>query len=183
MDYLIAPTLFQNKTCRLPGIGTLEIVVKNAETFFGHQEILAPKPSIFFNPAVEEEEDLFNEFTALSKLIKKDLQEKGVVSLKGIGDFILTTEGAIEFKSIEISKEFMQPVIAERVVRQDVEHTILVGDKEVTNKAMTDFYVEEAKVAGKNRWWIAAVIVAFIALVAVVIYLTTYGINSFGKMF
>ena len=182
MDYLIAPTLFQNKICRLPGIGTLEIIVKNAETYFGHQEILAPKPIITFEPALEEE-SIFNEFTALSELIKKDLLEKKNVTLKGIGNFILTAEDNIEFVPIAINNSFIMPVVAERVVRQDVEHLILVGDREVTTTVMADYFEEEGKATSKYRWWIAAIILAVISIVAIVIYVSSYGINSFGKIF
>lgn len=182
MDYLIAPTLFQNKICRLPGIGTLEIIVKSAETFFGHQEILAPKPSITFKSAIDDEH-IFNEFTALSEVIKRELFEKRIVALKGIGNFILTNEENIEFEPIEINNSFVLPVVAERVVRQDVEHLILVGDKEVTTTVMADYYEVEAKAKIQYKWWVAAVILAVVAIVAIVIYISTFGVNSFGKMF
>ena len=182
MDYLIAPTLFQNKFCRLPGIGTLEVVVKSADTYFGHHEILAPIPSIIFDPSTKDE-NIFNEFTALSELIKNELHSKKIVTLKGIGNFVLNTDDAIEFLPLKINESFLQPVIANRVLRQDVEHTILVGDKEVTNTAMTDYYDEEAKAATKNNWWIAAIILAVIGIAAIVIYISVYGVNSFGSIF
>ena len=180
MDYLIAPTLYQNKFCRLPGIGTLEVVVKSAETYFGHHEILAPIPSVIFEPS-SNDENVFNEFTALSELIKNELHAKRIVTLKGIGNFILNTDGAIEFLPLKINESFLQPVIANRVIRQDVEHTILVGDKEVTNTVMSDYYEEEAKGASKNSWWIAAIILAVIGIIAIVIYISMFGINSFGN--
>lgn len=182
MDYLIAPTLFQNKTCRLPGIGTFTIVVKNAETYFGLHEIIAPQPSIVFEPATPGEAE-FNEFTALSELIRKDLFIKRRVTLKGIGDFVLSAEESIEFLPLKVNEHFIQPVIADRVVRQDVEHTILVGDKEVTNTVMADYYEEEANAGSAFRWWIVAIFLAIIGVVAIVIYLSVYGFNSFGSTF
>lgn len=180
MDYLIAPTLFQNRFCRLPGIGTFEVVVKSADTYFGHHEILAPMPSIIFDPSTKDE-NIFNEFTALSELILKELHSKRMITLKGIGNFILNTDDVIEFLPLKINESFLQPVIANRVVRQDVEHTILVGDNEVTSTAMTDYYEEEAKGASKNSWWIAAVILAVIGIIAIVVYIYMFGINSFGN--
>ncbi len=181
MEYLIAPTLFQNKTCRLPGIGTLEIVVKSADTYFGHHEILAPIPSIVFEPSTASE-NVFNEFTALSELLKRDLQQKGIVTLKGIGDFILNADDSIGFLPVQINEAFLQPVVADRVLRQDVEHTILVGDREVTNTVMADYYEEEAQRISKNKWWIIALILAAIGIAAIVIYISIFGLNSFGNI-
>ena len=182
MDYLLAPTLFQNKTCRLPGIGSFELVIQNAETYFSLHEIIAPVPFIIFEPA-KTDENIFNEFTALSEIIKKDLLSKRRVTLKGIGDFVLNTQEDIEFLPLKVNEFFIQPVIAERVLRQDIEHTLLVGDKEITNTAMVNFFDEETNATSKFKWWMAAIFLAIIGVVILVIYLSLYGLNSFGSVF
>lgn len=178
MDYLIAPTLFQNKTCRLPGIGTLSVITNTAETDFVNTQIKAPVPSIIFS-ASQDDENVFNEFTALSELIKKDLDEKGSVTLKGVGDFIKNEEGIISFIPQQVNQLFTPPVVAERVIRQDAEHAILVGDKETTNTVMTEYFVEDEK--PKDRWWIWAIVLGLIGLGILGYYISQHGFNLLGN--
>ena len=181
MDYLIAPTLFQNKTCRLPGIGTLSVVTHAAETDFVNTQIKAPVPSISF-AASQDDENIFNEFTALSELIKKDLDEKGTVILKGVGEFIKHGDGSIHFVPLGINHLFTQPVLAERIIREDKEHTILVGDKETTTKVMSGFFVEEKAAAPTDKWWIWAIVLAVIAVTIIAGYIYSQeGNNSLGN--
>ena len=169
MEYLIAPTLFQNKTCRLPGIGTLSVITHSAETDFANAQIKSPVPSVVFS-ASQEEESVFNEFTALSELIKKDLDEKGTVTLKGVGDFIKNGEGGISFLPQKINAVFIPPVAAARVTRQNTEHTMLVGDKETTNTAMTEYFEEDGK--KPSRWWVWVIVLGVIVLTILAYYLS-----------
>jgi hypothetical protein len=178
MDYLIAPTLFKNKTCRLPGIGTISVITNTAETDFVNTQIKAPVPTIVFSVS-QDDENVFNEFTALSELIKKDLDEKGSVTLRGIGDFIKDEEGVISFIPQQINPAFTPPVIAERVIRQDAEHAILVGDKETTNTVMTEYFEEEEE--KKDRWWIWAIVLGAIGTGVLVYYLLQHDGTNLGN--
>ena len=38
---------------------------------------------------------------------------------------------------------FYEPVIAERIIHKNDEHSVLVGDKETTSGAMNEFYRED----------------------------------------
>ena len=183
MDYLIAPTLFQNKTCRLPGIGTLAVITNTAETDIGKSFIKAPVSSIIF-AASQEDENIFNEFTALSELIKKDLDEKGVVTLNGVGDFTKNAEGIISFQPQQLNDFFIPSVTAKRIVRQNVPHSMLVGDKETTNTVMAEYFVEE-EVELKpttDRWWVCAIVLGVIGLCIVAVYIAQNGVNLFGNV-
>ena len=106
MEYIIAPTLFLNKTCRLPGIGTLAVTSLSAEHDLVNAQIKAPLPSIVFSASQEADENVFNEFTAFSELIKRDIDEKGIVTLKGVGDFIKNGQGAIDFIPRKVNSFF-----------------------------------------------------------------------------
>jgi hypothetical protein len=160
MDYLIAPTLFKNKTCRLPGIGTISVITNTAETDFVNTQIKAPVPTIVFSVS-QDDENVFNEFTALSELIKKDLDEKGSVTLRGIGDFIKDEEGVISF------------------IPQQINHAILVGDKETTNTVMTEYFEEEEE--KKDRWWIWAIVLGAIGTGVLVYYLLQHDGTNLGN--
>lgn len=179
MDYLIAPTLFQNKTCRLPGIGTLSVITSKAETDFVNSRLLAPVPSIVFL-GTQEDQNVFNEFTALSELIKNELDKKGSVTLKSVGNFIKNEGGIIDFIPQQINKIFTPAVIAERVLRPATEHIKLVGDKETINIEMSEYFVEENTVP-KDNWWIWAIILGLVGAGVIGYYILEYGFNLFGN--
>lgn len=179
MDYLIAPTLFQNKICRLPGIGTLSVIISKAENDFVNSRLSAPVPSIIFS-ASKDNEDTFNEFTALSELIKKDLDEKGSVTIQSVGNFIKNEVGGVDFIPLEINKIFTPVVIAERVIRHATEHTILVGDKETTNFEMSEYFVEENKEPTDN-WWIWTIVLGLVGAAIVGYYILENGFNLLGN--
>jgi len=180
MDYLIAPTLFLKKTCNILGIGILDIVTNNSESDYINKQIRAPFPVITFS-AVQNDENEFKEFTPLSNLIKKILDEKGRVELKGIGHFLKQGDGTIEFLPLQINDVFIQPVTAEKVIRKDVKHIILVGDKETTSTKMMEYYADEVSQV-KNSWWIWAVVLGVAGLIVITYYLMQNSVNWFGNI-
>jgi hypothetical protein len=75
---------------------------------------------------------------------------------------------------------FAQPVFAERVVHPDAEHAILVGDKETTNTFMAELLIP--KVETRDRWWIWAIVLGAVGLIALLIYFTELkGTLPFGN--
>ena len=178
MDYLIAPALFQNKTCRLPGIGTFTVITNTAKLESHNKQIVAPSPSIIFTP-LQDDKNGFNEFTALSELIKKDLHAMGKVNLKGIGDFIKNEDGTIGFIPLQLSQHFTPPVIAELAIHQDATYSRLVGDRETSNIALPVF-LEEEKIV-KDRWWIWAIILGAIGAVILIYYIAQNGFGLLGN--
>lgn len=181
MEYIIAPTLFLNKTCRLPGIGTLAVITRSAEHDLVNAKIKAPVPSIVFSASQEADENVFNEFTALSELIKKDIDEKGIVTLKGVGDFVKNEASGIDFIPQQVNRIFLPTVAAQTVIRQNTKHAILVGDKETTSTQMTGYF-EEIETLKKSRWWIWAIVLGVVGLATIVLYLLQYGFNLFGNV-
>jgi hypothetical protein len=177
MDYLIAPTLFQNKTCRLPGIGTFTIVTDTAITENHNKLINAPKPSIVFTP-LQDDKNGFNEFTALSELIKKDLHTQGTVNLKGVGDFIKNQDGSIGFVPIQLEPNFTPPVVAEIAIHQDAGYARLVGDKETSHITQPAYLPEEVV---KDRWWVWAIVLGAVGLAVLIFYLSQHGFNLLGN--
>src|SRR5688500_17148538 len=101
MYQIIAPTLFHNKICRLPGIGTLKMVYHPAETDFIHAILKSPAETIEFVPETTGEIS-FNEFSAMAELLQKKLDEEGLVFLKGVGTFTKDGEGVVKFAPLEI---------------------------------------------------------------------------------
>lgn len=178
MYQIIASTLFQNKICRLPGIGTLVMVPHAAETDFVNGRIKAPFETIEFI-AAGQDENLFNEFSAMSELLKKNLDESGSFLLNGIGTFTKINNAEIQFTAIGIEPVFTQPIEVERVIRQDASHAILVGDQQTTTVEMTGFYSEQP--TNNDRWWIWAIVLAAVGIGALIVYFYLGGTISLGN--
>ena len=180
MYNIIAPSFFQKKNCVLPGIGSLSLLTHPAESDFTNTQIKAPRQEIVFTSS-SSGYGVFNEFSAISEMMKRNLDEEGRVELLGIGTFTKDSKGNIIFSAIQLDDNFNQPVTAERVIHKDAAHAILVGDKETTNVVMTEFYNEEPAIT--DRWRVWALLLAAIGIGTVVYYLSQYGANNFGSYF
>ena len=60
-------------------------------------------------------------------------------------------------------------VPAVRIIRTNAKHTMLVGDREISNVEMTDYLHDEVH-KEKTSWWIYALIIAAIALTAILFH-------------
>jgi hypothetical protein len=196
MQKQIASYLFLHKTCPLPGLGTLSVFRLAAETDFTNKQISAPKNILQFEPEETDTTGLLNYLSATTGTDKKEaikmlrhfcdnlknkITNQPEVQLDSIGSFFADASGKINFKQEELPGTFLQPVFAERVIHPDAEHLILVGDKETTNTVMTELLAP--KFETKDRWWIWAIILGFIGLLAMIIYFTELkGTAPFGNI-
>ncbi len=193
MHRLIASYLFQNKTCPLPGLGTLSVVAGKAELDFLNTTIKAPAPRIIFEAKEEDASSLLDYIAAKTdSTLMQTIERLGhfcnslkaatianqPATLDGVGNFFTDSSGKVNFKSNQLPAALLPVAKAERVVHPQAEHQILVGDKETTNTLMTEYYNEAPAV--KSRWWIWAVILAAIAAIGILIYLNS---NSASSMF
>lgn len=183
MHTIIAPSFFHKKYCVLPGIGKLTLVTQPATSDFSNQLMEAPVQQIVFTPGVQNDY-LFNEFSAISDLIKRKLEEHGVVDLQGIGRFTTAADGSIDFTAATIDDDLLMPVEARRAVRENAVHSILVGDKETTSTVMAEMLTEEEpfSVYGATRkWWVWALTLAAIALLLIALYIYQNGVDNFSS--
>ena len=176
---IIASSFFQKKSCRLPGIGNLELVTTPAQYDFGNRQIKAPRQTILFVSASTASGN-FNEFSAISQLVKDELEKNGSVEITGLGSFTKDDSGTIHFSAYPVNDDFFQPVTAEKVIHKDAEHSILVGDKETTNVEMNEYYSDETAVK-KDRWWVWAIILGVVGIAAVAFYLYQHGFNDLAS--
>ena len=167
MYNLIAPSLFQKRICRLPGLGSLQMVSHSAETHFIDREIRAPYDEIRFIPNNTDEAS-FNEFSAISQLIRQDLQTKGEVVLDGVGVFYQSEDG-LEFAPVVLDAELSRPVQVEFVTREDTRHSLLVGDQETTTDAM-DVLLNKPTFQRTISWWWWALLILLFGITGLVLY-------------
>ncbi|MBL0358533.1 MAG: hypothetical protein IPP72_17460 [Chitinophagaceae bacterium] len=177
---VIASSFFQKRSCRLPGIGILELVTIPAEYDFLNRQINAPQQKIIFIPSSSADHS-FNEFSAISQLLKEGLSRDGRVDITGLGAFAKDSSGPVQFIPADICPDFFQPVAAERVIHKDAEHSILVGDKETTNVEMTEYFTEDTATV-KDRWWIWAIVLSAAAVAAIAYYIYQYGFNNLSSI-
>ena len=178
MHQLIASYLFQHKSCPFPGLGSLSLSAKGAEPYFSDKIINAPTTSIDLVAgesdiasflayiASQTNSDHYEAASALDHFcdgLKNEVNVHSAAKLEGVGEFVVNSNGDISFVPLELPKDLVQPVRAERVLRPQSEHNILVGDKEKTNYEMTELLNDEVHVE-KESWWIYALILAAIGL-------------------
>lgn len=179
MYQIIAPTLFQNKICRLPGIGTLVMILHPAENDFNRAQIRPPYESIDFLQEDDNEKG-FNEFSAISELLNKKLDESGSFFLKGIGNFVKAATGVIQFAPVPIDPIFIPSVAANIISRQNASHTMMVGDQETNSIEMAEYFSEKSAV--NDQWWIWAGVLAVVGISVLIYYFNKQGVNGFGNV-
>jgi len=179
---VIATSFFQKKSCKLPGIGQLVFTNTAAVTNFSNNQIMAPKQTITFIPVTNEKELSFNEFSAISELMKRQLETNGQVIITGVGSFTQLSGGRLNFRPIYIAESFVQPVSAIPIVRQDAEHNVLVGDIETNSKAMNEkLQTRVYETVKKDWWWVWAIAGFAIAAAAIGYYIYEFGFNNLGS--
>jgi nucleoid DNA-binding protein len=195
MQELIASYLFQNKACPLPGLGSLSINTSAAESDITNQKISAPQAVILFKNKETDPAGLLNYVAVQTDChmdeasetldhfcndLKKEISNHTNAKLDGIGDLFIDSNGHINLKPAALPVSFLPAVFAERVIHPKAEHSILVGDKETTNTAMSEYFTEEPEV--KDYWWLWAIVLAVIALGAMVFYFANPNSDSlFGN--
>jgi hypothetical protein len=105
----------------------------------------------------------YHEFT---KTIQEQLQNGQAVNLEPVGDLSLDAGGQ-PFLTARRTTSFLQPVTAHRIIRKNEVHSMVVGENERTNIEMAEMLNEDAAPA-KNRWWIAALVIAAAAITLMV---------------
>ena len=182
--------LIQHKSICIPGLGTIYLERIPAINDFSNRQLLPPSYKYRFdkyfdapdkeffsylassqNMAEYEAIKMYNEFAYdLRDRIRKEER----FDWPQVGILMRDATGEIQFKSELIQPGFVQPVPANRVIRQDARHAILVGDQELTTDHMTELLSEEVHVE-KESWWIYALIIFAVALVIVFFFLYQHG--------
>lgn len=187
--------LFQHSGINVPGLGTILIEKTPAKSDFVNRQIFPPEFIFRFDKYYDTPDKDF--FTYLSsgmgipdyEAIQKynqfaqdfrsqiKLEDKAV--WKDVGVFIKNGSGDIEFQQLPVYQHLYETVIAERIVRSDTSHAILVGDREKTNFEMTELLNEDnqQKVVKKQVWPFYAIVLFAVAVMFLIFHFYKYGIN------
>jgi hypothetical protein len=175
--------LILHKSISIPGLGTIYVERVPANSDFVNRQILPPgyqfrfdKYSMLLIKSSSATSPLKNILPILKPSVcitngpyelRNQLKGEEPVEWKGIGKLHQDANGEIHFHPQKSERIPMKPVAAQRVVRNNTAHTMLVGDKETTTLAMSEMLTEVTSI--KKRWWIYALIIAVIAA-AILIY-------------
>jgi hypothetical protein len=116
----------------------------------------------------------FNEFTF--DLTRK-LKEGKEIHWDKVGSFQKEVSGEIKFTSVEQELSWLENVPAQKIIRENVEHRMLVGEVEKTSTEMNKILNSVAD-EKKYQWWVwpAAVVVAIFIFLGW--YFSEHGVTS-----
>jgi nucleoid DNA-binding protein len=190
----IASYLFQLNSISLPGLGSFSVSESPATTDFVNRQIKAPGLSVVFDGTATEDaaSDFFRYVSQKEGIsgqqvaenykhwcdgVLQQVQQGGQVVLSGIGTWHWQN-GALVFVQEQLPGAFFPSVQAERVVHPEVEHSMLVGDKETTNVEMTDYFATDT--VKKDRWWLWALLLALLGTGTILFGILQHRSGVFG---
>lgn len=189
MEQLITSYIIQSAECRLPEIGRFRRSYMHAESDIANKQISPPRTEILFTGKEEKLSDGLVQYVARKKSIssqqamdeiktwcketKTKLKNGEEIFLEPLGSLKKASSGNIFFHT-EHQNTFFSPVDAERVIHKNSDHQMLVGDRETTTSAMTEFYNGDVSEPVSRAWKVIAIILFVIALILLFFYFYGY---------
>jgi hypothetical protein len=185
--------LVQHKRLSIPGLGTIYVERVPAQTDFVNKQIIPPAYHYRFDRYFDApDKDFFTYLAAQREIadyeairwynewaydLRNKLRTQEEVKWENVGTLRTDVSGEVIFEPQQDLVSFLDPVPAERVIRSNAQHTMLVGDREVTNTDMTDYLNEEPVYVEKESWWIYALILATVAALVIFFHFFQNGVN------
>ena len=186
--------LIRHKQISLPGIGVISLQLQTAKTKFIDHEVLPPGYSFAFSSKDQsstqklpdwiahaqgisetEANDRFKEFV---DEIKKQLQDGKEIIWTGVGKLSKGLMNEIEFEPEKKELAFLQPVIAEKVIREHARHVVVVGEREKTASEYAVIIKEsEEPISLRANWWIWPVALIILSLIFIGWYFSENGVT------
>lgn len=193
MVEILSRYLIQHQNCPLPGIGYLKFSQGNATISYGNKEITSPTQDIVLEDKSIDGKELIQDisttlnisFDEASTELKnycsslKFLGAKEKTEFDSFGCFAISSEGKLVFNQKTIPPYFLPNLSIEKIIRQNSEHSMLVGNTETTNIQMEEFY-QETNDSKINRWWIAAIVMVVLGIAALILYFNNADVNRMG---
>lgn len=189
---LLTKYLLQYRRLSIPNVGTFELVQQPAEFNVVDKLVLPPKFLLNWNhndslpehqlsylaaSVKTDKEAVRDELEQFGKKFKTKV-ERETFSWKGIGTLKKDND------TVVIEKEWLQAdgldaVPAHRILRENVEHSMLVGDQQMTSQEVTD----SLTTSDKKRSYVVIIgwILFILALLAIVFLLYKNGFNPLSS--
>ena len=181
--------LVLNKNLCLPGIGTIRLKQNSSELDFTNKQFTAPsyyftletrddKPSkklfewLAYSLGIPEW-DAIKSVNDFSYDLKSKIATAGEIAWENLGVIKRDVAGNLKLISDTISIKNEQPVIAEKVIREKAEHTVLVGEQERSAIEMEEYLADHG--SKRNYGWIVAVVLTVMAVMFIGWYFSEKG--------
>lgn len=182
--------LFQHRSISIPGLGTIYLETLPAEVDVADRMMLPPTYRFRFDKYFDAPDAAFFSYLATQRNIvdyeaikwynefsldlRNRIRNEEAVSWDGVGLLKKDGSGNVLFESAPAPAHYLQPTPAVRVLRQDAQHTLVVGDRERTSVEMNEWLQEEA---GRKRisWWVIALILGGACLAVLGWFFYTHG--------
>ena len=185
--------LVQHKSLSIPGLGTIYVERIPAQSDFVNKQIIPPSYHYRFDRYFDAPDKDFFTYLASQKEIadyeairwynewayelRNKIRTDHEVKWENVGTLRTDVSGEIIFEPQPNLINFLHAVPAERVIRSNAEHMVLVGDKQLTTTAMNDYLHEETVYVEKESWWIYALILAAVAVVVIFFHFFRSGVS------
>ena len=184
--------LFLHKSIPIPGLGTICMESQAATIDASTRTIHPPVYRFRFDKFSDSpDKDLFAYLSAQQKIsdyealrqyndfaysLRDRLNYFREAPWEGLGILKKDDMGDIHFESSILNPSFLQPVPAEKVVRTNAKHMLLVGDRERSSREMSDWFAEEP-IHGNRLWWLVALVGGIAAALIIMIHFSSRGWN------
>jgi hypothetical protein len=192
MYILLNNYLFLHKSIPVPGLGTICMESQAATIDASTRTIQPPVYRFRFDKFFDSpDKDLFAYLSAQQKIsdyealrqyndfaysLRDRLNYFREAPWEGLGILKKDDSGEIHFETSILNPSFLQPVPAEKVVRTNAKHMLLVGDRERSNREMSDWFAEEP-VHGNRLWWLVALVGGIAAALIIMFHFSSSGWN------
>lgn len=192
MLQLLTKYLFQYRTVSIPQVGTLRLIQHTAQLDIvdktiappsfvielkGAEEVTEHQLNFLGNVLNRTREDVLRDLKFFGDQLHEKINGPGF-EWRGIGTFTRSTQ------MIPINVYAIQPVAAEKIIRADAAHQILVGDVEMTSKQMTERrIVSDVVKKKKSPFVLAGWILLFLSVLLMIFFLYTgkFKVNAAGS--
>jgi len=182
--------LFLHKSIPVPGLGTICMESQPANIDASTRSIQPPVYRFRFDKFSDSpDKNLFNYLSAQQNIsdyealrqyndfaysLRDRLNYFREAPWEGLGILKKDDLGEIHFETSIVNPFFLQPVPAEKVVRANAKHMLLVGDRERSNSEMSDWFAEEP-VHGNRLWCLVALLVGVAADFVIILNFSIHG--------
>ncbi len=184
--------LLQYKKAGVPNVGTLRLVQRPPVLHIADKTIEPPSYEIALEPIepISDHQWLYLQRVsgADDETVRKSLQAFGDDVKDEISNGGFNWEGfgllKDDTQNLSVNVRALQPMVAEKVIRQNAAHNLLIGDRETTSQQLLE-QTEEAPLRGRRRaisisigWVILAL--ALLAI-GVLLYTENFNVNATGS--
>ena len=184
--------LILHKQLNIPGIGIFQLERKPADIDFVSKVVNPPAYSIALHHSNASpsqrifswlsdiqnipERDALSRFNDFAFELRNKIMSGEKLQWDGIGTLSKGLAGEIRFEAALKGMTLGTPVTANKVIRENAEHTVRVGENHKTSTEMME-YLNPAD-GKRSYWWAAALIIGLLAFVFIAWFFSTKGLNT-----